>query len=223
MHEVTQISYGYGVVNIIMNSESTTEIPAPDIRFGDYKEAVKSCFTEKELKEIEAGGTAELTFDFVMMDEPSDISEAAVFDEAIQEAVNKNGILEKGVYFEAQGSKTVGDAETEELSFFYRDVEFQIDIPLYLVRDERDYYTMIDIMGECQLEKDIDKDADTITIATNDLGTTLVLYKDVDTLSDDGNSVRLNGNYIILAGIAALVLAWFSVDRLHRKERNKDQ
>lgn len=223
MHEATQISYGYGVVNIIMNSESATEIPAPDIRFGDYKEAVKSCFTDKELREIEAGGTAELTFDFVMIDEPSDASEVAIFDEAIQAAVRKNGILEKGVYFEAQGSKTIGDGEVEELSYFFRDVEFQIDIPLYLVRDERDYYTMIDIMGECQLEKDIDKDADTITIATNDLGTTLILYKDTDSLAGDDSSVRLNGNYIILAGIVALVLAWFSVDRLHRKERTKDQ
>ena len=56
MHEATQISYGFGVVNIIMNSESTTEIPAPDIRFGDYKETLKSCFTQKELQEIEAEG-----------------------------------------------------------------------------------------------------------------------------------------------------------------------
>ena len=221
MHEATQISYGYGVVNIVMNSESLTEIPAPDIRFGDYKEAVKSCFTDKELAEIEAGGTAELTFDFVMMDEPSDTSQVAAFDKAIQDATRKNGILEKGVYFEAQGTKTIGDGEPEELSYFYQDVEFQRDIPLYLVRDERDYYTMIDLMGECQLEKDIDKDADTITIATNDLGTTLILYKDTDSLTENDNSVRLNGNYIILAGIVALVLAWFSVDRLHRKERNK--
>ena len=223
MHEATQISYGYGVVNIIMNSESTTEIPAPDIRFGDYKETLKSCFTQKELKEIEDGGTAELTFNFVMMDELEDRQESDTFDAALQKAQKKSGTLEKGVYFEVEGTKTIGEGETTELTYFYSDMEFQMDVPLYLVKEGREYYAMTDVMGECHLTADADKDADTFTISTHDLGTTLILYQDMDPNAGDSGAIHFNGNYVILAGLLALAIAWFSVDRLHRKERAEEK
>ena len=218
MHEATQITYGQGIVNIIMNSESLTEVAPPDIRFGDYKDTLKTCFTQKELQEIGAGGTAELRFDYVMTDELSDQQENVIFDKAIAQASRKVGNLEKGVYFEVTATKTIGDEEPEPMDAFYQDMELQIQVPLFLVREDRSYYAMTDVMGTCDLEEDVDEAADTLTISTDDIGTTLILYRDNDPNADTGNSIRLNGSYLILAGLVALAIAWFSVDRMNKKQ-----
>lgn len=220
MHEATQITYGYGVVNIIMDSESATEIAAPDIRFGDYKDTLKSCFTQKELDEIKDGGTAELAFSFVMEDELANQAQAAAFEDAIKREEKKTGRLEKGVYFEVSATKTVGDGEAEELGMFYENIELQFDVPLYLVGEDRFYYIMTDDMGVCNLEPDIDEVADTLTVSTDDLGTSLILYQDRGP-STEGDGLKLNGDYIIIAGIVTLIIAWFSVDRMHKRDAGR--
>ena len=75
MYETTQVTYGDGTITVTMSSESDNGVNAPDIRFGDFNQAARCCFTEKELLEISEGESAALNFDFQMADEPSDEQE----------------------------------------------------------------------------------------------------------------------------------------------------
>ena len=73
-------------------------------------------------------------------------------------------------------------------------------------------------MGVCNLEKDIDIDADTLTVSTHDIGTTLLLYQAKnESLVQTKEKLQIKSQHLFAAGIIVLVLAWFLIDRRHRK------
>ncbi|RKM61193.1 hypothetical protein D6855_04670 [Butyrivibrio sp. CB08] len=220
MYETTQVTYGEGTITVTMSSESNTEVAAPDIRFGSYESAVRACFTAKELEEISSGQDAEVSFSFVMSDEIANESELAFFDQAIEEKSKEYGALHNGVFFDVNAEKYVGAEEPEELESFSEDVEMQYDIPLYLVAPEREYYLMTDVMGVCDFAQDTDVGADTLTVSTHSIGTTLLLYQTKsESLVPTEKKVQIKSQHLFLGGIVLLVLVWFLVDRRYKKNR----
>jgi hypothetical protein len=218
MHETTQITYGDGTITVIMNSESLTEVAAPDIRFGSYNKALKACFTAKELEEISAGADAEVTFDFVMRDTLEDKSEEKSFDKAIATEEKNHGVLHKGVFYDVEAAKSIDGEEPIELNGFYEEVEVQFEIPLYLVAEDRYYYIMTDEMGVCSLEADVDEEADTLSVSTDGIGTTLMLYQtEEESLIDNDHSLHIQSHYLIIGGIVLLAVAWLVIDRYNKK------
>ncbi len=218
MYETTQVTYGEGTITVTMSSESTTEVAAPDIRFGSYENAVRACFTEKELEAISGGENAEVSFSFLMSDEIMDTGKLPLFEEAIEKESKELGALHQGVFFDVDASKTVGFEEPEALGGFYEDVEMQYDIPLFLVTGDREYFIITEEMGVCNLEKDTDIDADTLTVSTHDIGTSLLLYQTQnESLVPTKEKVQIKSQHLFAAGIIVLVLAWILIDRRHRK------
>ena len=221
MYETTQVTYGEGTITVTMSSESTTEVAAPDIRFGSYESAVRACFTAKELEEISSGQDAEVSFSLVMSDEISDDSELAFFDQAIAEKSQEYGALHNGVFFDVNAEKIVAGENPEELGGFSEDVEMQYDIPLYLVAPDREYFLMTDVMGVCDFAQDTDVGADTLTVSTHSIGTTLLLYQmQSESLVPTEKKVQIKSQHLFLGGIVLLILVWFWVD--HRYKKNKD-
>ncbi len=218
MHETTQIDYGEGTITVTMSSESLTEVSAPDVRFGNYNKAVTACFTQKELEEISGGTDAEVNFEFVMRDELSDNSLEKVFDKAIARAVKTNGILHKGVFFDVTADKSIGGDAKQELDKFYDSVEVQFGIPLYLVAEDRFYYVMINEVGACELESDIDEEADTLSVSTDGIGTTVMLYQsEEESLVDKDRTLHIRSHHLIIGGIILLAIAWIFIDRSNKK------
>ena len=218
MHETTQITYGEGTITITMSSESLTEVSAPDVRFGDYNSAVKAFFTTKELAEIESGTDARVEFTFVMRDELSDHSQQKIFDKAIARAAKTSGTLHEGVYFDVEADKSIGGDQTVELDKLYESVEVQFGIPLYLVAEDRYYYIMTNEAGSCELEPDIDEDADTLSVSTQGIGTTVMLYQsETESLSRKDRVLHIQSHHLIIGGIILLALAWVFIDRNYRK------
>ena len=219
MHQVTHISYGEGTVNIVLDSSSQTEVVAPDIRFGDYTGVVTSCFTQKELDRISQGEPASLTFYFVV----SDQAENELLEEQYTKAIETNeeflGNLTEGIYVDVKASKAVSDDADTSVVNLTSDVDVQMDLPLYLVREGRSYFFLSNSMGECELYKDASPDADVITINTDTLCSGVVLYQDIDeSLIEDGKEpFRLKSQHLFLAGIVALVALWSLVEHVHRK------
>ena len=221
MYETTQVTYGEGTITVTMSSESTTEVAAPDIRFGSYENAVRACFTEKELEAISGGENAEVSFSFLMSDEIKDTSKLPLFEEAIEKESKELGTLHQGVFFDVDASKAVGFEEPEALGSFYEDVEMQYDIPLFLVTGDREYFILTEEMGVCNLEQDTDIDADTLTVSTRDIGTSLLLYQTQnESLVPTKEKLQIKSQHLFAAGIIVLVLAWILIDRRHRKVRN---
>ena len=218
MYETTQVTYGEGTITVTMSSESTTEVAAPDIRFGSYENAVRACFTEKELEAISSGENAEVSFSFLMSDEIKDTGKLPLFEEAIEKESKELGTLHQGVFFDVDASKVVGFEEPEALGSFYEDVEMQYDIPLFLVTGDREYFILTEEMGVCNLEQDTDIDADTLTVSTHDIGTTLLLYQTQnESLVPTKEKLQIKSQHLFAAGIIVLVLAWILIDRRHRK------
>ena len=221
MYETTQVTYGEGTITVTMSSESTTEVAAPDIRFGSYENAVRACFTEKELEAISSGENAEVSFSFLMSDEIKDTGKLPLFEEAIEKESKELGTLHQGVFFDVDASKVVGFEEPEALGSFYEDVEMQYDIPLFLVTGDREYFILTEEMGVCNLEQDTDIDADTLTVSTHDIGTTLLLYQTQnESLVPTKEKLQIKSQHLFAAGIIVLVLAWILIDRRHRKVRD---
>ncbi len=220
MHETTQITYGEGTITVTMSSESLTEVAATDVRFGSYNDALKACFTAKELEEISAGADAEVNFDFYIRDELSDAGEEVLFDKALQKYEKQTGPLHKGVFYDVEASKSVGGDSPEELLAFTSNVEMQYEIPLYLVAEDRYYYVMTSTMGTCELTPDVDEEADTLSVSTHSIGTTVLLYQnEVERISDSHQTFHIQTHYLLIAGIVFLVAAWFVIDRRNRKGR----
>ncbi len=219
MYETTQVTYGDGTITVTMRSDSANEVSAPDIRFGDYNEAAKSCFTEKELEEISQGEDAALNFDFIMADAPKDEEEHQLFLDSIPSPGKGQNEYFEGVYFDVEATKTVGDQETELFTTFSEDVEMQFEIPLYLMTDNREHYLMTNVMGVCELLEDQDQDADTLTIDTHNIGTMLILCQE---LPEGGlmqeKEFHLGSKHLIAAGIIVLVAIWFVIDRIHKTQ-----
>lgn len=221
MYETTQVTYGEGTITVTMSSESTTEVAAPDIRFGSYENAVQACFTEKELEAISSGENAEVSFSFLMSDEIPDAGKLPLFEKTIEKESAELGALHQGVFFDVNASKTVGFEEQEALGGFYEDVEMQYDVPLFLVTGDREYFIITEEMGVCNLEKDTDIDADTLTVNTRDIGTTLLLYQTRnESLVPAKEKLHISSQHLFVAGIVVLVVAWLLIDRRHRKIRD---
>ncbi len=220
MHETTQVSYGDGTIMVIMSSESESEVAAPTIRFGDYNVAAQSCFTEKELSQIYSGEQAEVNIDFLMSDDAKSQEEHEQFFSNIPATSKGQEPYHEGVYIRIDANKEVGDEEAVSFDTFSEDVEMQLDIPLYMISENRSYYCMTNVMGVCDLLEDVDEDADTFTIRTHSLGSMLLLYRDnvADNVSDK-QIFRISSKHLFFACIIILVIIWCVIDRLHRKDR----
>lgn len=221
MYETTQVTYGEGTITVTMSSESVTEVAAPDIRFGNYENAVRACFTAKELESISGGENAEVSFSFLMSDEIRDPEKLPLFEETIEKESAEIGVLHQGVFFDVNASKTVGFEEPEVLGGFYEDVEMQYDVPLFLVTGDREYFIITEEMGVCNLERDTDIDADTLTVSTHDIGTTLLLYQAKnESLVQTKEQLHIKSQHLFAAGIVVLIIAWLLIDRRYRKIRD---
>ena len=218
MQETTQLTYGTGTVTIMESSQSKIEVAAPEIRFGDYYKAVEACFTARELEEISEGSNAALEFRYSMTDELDDEDEVQRFEEGIEKAEMLTGSLNSGVYFEVEAEKSVSGGEKSEIDTLYDEVEFQYEIPRYLVAEKRAYYAMTNVMGVCELEKDVDEEADTLSISTRDIGTTLILYQDgKENVSREHSRFAIKTQYLFLLAIVALALVWWALERHNRR------
>ena len=220
MNESTQTSYGAGTITVHMNSSSATEIAAPDIRFGDYNAALTSCFSRKELETIDGGANAEVNIDFLMKEEIDNEGEEKQFLRAIEKAEKTYGTLHEAVYLETQATKSVDGYEYTDLEYLSEDVELQIDIPLYLAAEGRHYYVMTNDMGVCLMEEDVDADADTLSISTHSLSTSLLLYQDArEALRINRSSFRIKTEYFFIFAILVLLIIWRVVERSHKKDK----
>ncbi len=218
MQETTQLTYGTGTVTIMESSQSEIEVTAPDIRFGDYYKAVEACFTARELEEISEGSSAALEFRYSMTDKLDDEDEVQRFEEGIEKAEMLTGSLNSGVYFEVEAEKSVSGGEKSEIDTLYDEVEFQYEIPRYLVAEKRVYYAMTNVMGVCELEKDVDEEADTLSISTRDIGTTLILYQDgKENGTREHSGFEIKTQYLFLLAIVALALVWWALERRNRR------
>lgn len=214
MYETTQVPYGDGTINVIMITESTTEVTPPTIRFGRYNKAAEACFTEKELEEIEDGESAEVRFYYVMSDEADSPETEKQFDDAISLAQEDNGSLHKGVYFYVGATKMIGDEDPIEFDSFYDEVEVQLDIPLYLSAEGREYFLMVNNMGVCELEKDIDHDAVTLSVGTKSIGKSLLLYQEPgEGFTKSEGLFQIKSQYLIVGGIILLAALWFFMEK----------
>ncbi|WP_026655370.1 hypothetical protein [Butyrivibrio sp. AE3003] len=222
MHETTQISYELGTVNIILNSESRIGQDAPNFRFTDYDQVLYSCFTPKELEQIAEGGSAELIFNLIMKDPlSSNLTDSPLSDFAELPGKIFEGLTE-GVYMNLDVYKTFGNMEQSELEMFYENIDFQLDIPLSLIKENREYFIYSDFMGSTELFEDIDKEIETISINTNAIGTSLLLYREMPIIANAkvnyDNSYVQQPQYLCVIGIIALILLWKRIDFLHKKE-----
>ena len=218
MQETTQLTYGTGTVTIMESSQSKIEVAAPEIRFGDYYKAVEACFTARELEEISEGSNAALEFRYSMTDKLDDEEEIQRFEEGIEKAEMLTGSLNSGVYFEVEAEKSVSGGEKSEIDTLYDEVEFQYEIPRYLVAEKRAYYAMSNVMGVCELEKDVDEEADTLSISTRDIGTTLILYQDgKENGTREHSRFAIKTQYLFLLAIVALGLVWWALERRNKR------
>ena len=220
MHETTQITYGLGAVNIILNSESQIVQDDPTFRFTDYDQLLCSCFTPKELEQIAQGDFAELTFNLILKDPLSSDLVGSPLSELEKIPGRIFGEYNEGVYISLDAYKSLGNKEQSELEMFYEKIDLQLDIPVSLVKDNREYYLYTDIMGSTELFEDIDKEVETLSVNTSAMGTSLLLYRDMPHISNAKASYGHvdQPQYLCVIGIIALILLWKKIDLLHKKE-----
>ncbi len=221
MHQVTNISYGEGSVNIVLDSSSQMEVTAPEFRFGDYSSVVTSCFTQKELERISEGENALLTFYFVVSDEVDDEQLLAQYSEAIEKNEEQIGRLTEGIYLDVKASKTISDDKENSLVTLSSAVDVQMDIPLYLIGEGRSYFFLSSNMGNCELIEDVSPDADVLTISTDIMCPGVVLYQDIgeSLVERDDKVFSIKTTHLAIIGIAALVILWAVLDRLHKNSK----
>jgi hypothetical protein len=220
MHETTNISYGSGLVEVVLDSSSLSEVKAPDFRFGDYSKLVTSCFTQKELEKISEGESARLTFSFVMSDEATDEITASQFQIAKKENESNYGLLNEGIYIDINATKSLGSETSFELETSMDDVELQMYLPLYLVAENRNYYYLSNYQGNCELMSDASPEAEVVTIHTHTFNPGLVLYQDVDAeeIFREQNSFHIKSQHLFIGGIIILLFLLFAIDRIHKKK-----
>lgn len=223
MHQVTNISYGEGSVNIVLDSSSQMEVIAPEFRFGDYSSVVTSCFTQKELERISEGENALLTFYFVVSDEVEDEQLLAQYGKAIEESEEQIGRLTEGIYLDVSASKAISDDKESSLVTLFSDVDVQMDIPLYLIGEGRSYFFMSSNMGNCELIEDTSPDADVLTISTDIMCPGVILYQDIgDSLIErDDKTFKIKTTHLAIIGIAVLVILWVVLDKMHKNGRRE--
>lgn len=217
--ETTHFSYKEGTVNISLSSESLTEVAAPSVRYEDPSLLVEACFTPKELETISSGEVADVSLFFTISDDIDNDSVKNQLTFARESEEVSLGKLTEGVFLDMSSYKSVGDGAGESLTSLSEDTLITIDIPLYLIAEDRSYWVLMDHMGECILMPDMDSEPNSITIATRSFGTGVILYQDpLDSLSQQhDNSFHISSKYFIMAGIVFLAVLWVIVDRLHKK------
>lgn len=217
MHESTNISYGSGNVTIIANSDSLTEVTAPIIRAGDYNELVTSCLTKKEMNAVFEGASAEIVFNYVMLDEAPSES----IKEQFYEVINGDRALSsynEGFYMDVSAQKSIGSEPEIDIYTLSNEVELQIEIPLFLRKDGRRYICIANNMGVCKVLDDIDVDADTFSISSDCTGNYMLLYKDSSFASVERQFFHKPGQYLFIIGIIALLGLWFVLDKIHSQK-----
>ena len=219
MREVTHISYGHGRVDIVLDSDSQTSVAAPGFRFGDYATLVTSCFSQKELQTIGEGELAQITFYFVVSDEIDEQELFAQYGDAILVNEGKVGDLHEGIQIDISASKSIADSEPEEFSVISKDVELQMDIPLFLVKEDRYYFFLNDKSGNYAFLEDSTPEADVLTVKTHVFTPGVLLYKDsIESLMPrEDTSFKIEMRYVLFAGVVLLAGLWIFIDRLHRK------
>ena len=220
MHETTRLSFEEGTVNITLNSESLYEIAPPAYRPADYDNLVEACFTKKELEAISGGQTADLSLNLAISEDISDEFLKQQLDAAIQKEEASLGKLSEGMYIEFSAEKTAPGSPSESLSTLSDDVFIEIDVPLYLISEERSYWIMVSNMGEYVLLPDLDPEPDSITISTHNLGTGIILYQDpLDSLADNSETgSHPNIRHFLFAGIILLLALWIFLTHLHKND-----
>ena len=220
MHEATQVSYGLGTVNITLNSESRTEQDAPGFRFADYDQVLCSCFTPKELEQIAEGDQAELIFNLVMNDssKSEDAGNPLYSLTRLQDRIVRN--LNEGVYISLDAYKSLGNKEQSQLEMFYEKLDLQLDIPEYLLSEGREFFLYSDYMGSTEVFEDTDEEAETLSVNTNVIGTSMLAYRDFSFVSNAKASYPQGhqSQYLCVIGIIALLLLWKRIDFLNKKE-----
>ena len=221
MRESTQITYGEGIVNVELSSESLSEIPAPTFRFGNYEQVLDSCFTQKELGEIYEGDHANLTFSFVMSDEPNQTDEYETLSKAAVSSSRGIGKFSEGVVIKMNAAKSVGGGDEVRLDSLSGDVELQVEIPMYLIKQDRNYYFITDSLGACKLYMDLDADDSTLTVNTSSIGTSMILYRDIpqELVRTDGSHFKISPSYVFLLIIAMLLIFWHYVTGIHKNKK----
>ncbi len=224
MRDTTQITYGDGIVSVELISESRSDIPAPTIRFGDYEQLLESCFTKKELDEILEGEHANLTFSFVMSDEPKEIAEYDTLSSAVSRASKNFGELSEGIALEANAVKRVDAGEELTIDNLAGNVELQIEIPLFLIRENREYYLMTDSLGACTLYEDYDTEADTLSVNTDTVGTSMLLYRDTypDVPVTETATFGVKPQFVFGGIVIILLVLWHYVTGA-RRQKLKEQ
>lgn len=218
MHQVTYISYGEGTVDIVLDSSSLNEVSAPEFRFGDYSKVVTSCFTQKELDRISKGENAEIIFSFVVSDEAEDELLQGEYSSAIEENEVVLGNLNEGIYVDIDAVKSLKDGKDIPLSDISSDIDIQVDIPLYLINEDRSYYYLTNKMGKYELFEDSTPDADVLTVNMDTISSGLILYQDrIESLIDHSKkSTTISLQHVLIAGIFCLIGLWFLVDHFHK-------
>ncbi|MCR5558667.1 MAG: hypothetical protein K6F75_14040 [Butyrivibrio sp.] len=219
MHEVTHISYGDGGVDVVLDSSSQTSVAAPNFRFGDYAALVSSCFTPKELDRISEGNTAEITFYFVVTDEIEDELLQEQYQGAISENESELGNLSEGILIDLSATKVIGADEPSNLVSCANDVELQMDIPLFLVKEDRSYYILADNRGEMNLLPNATPEADVVTVNTHNFCPGLLLYQDANDslIQKEDNRLMFDMHNVCFVGIVLLVILWIFIDHHHKK------
>ncbi len=219
MHEVTHISYGDGGVDVVLDSSSQTSVAAPNFRFGDYAALVSSCFTQKELDRISEGNRAEITFYFVVTDEIEDELLQSQYMDAIAANEETVGNLNEGILIDISAQKAISDDEPSDLVSCSDDVELQMDIPLFLVKEDRSYYVLADNRGEFILLSDATPDADVFTVKTHSFVPGILLYQDPkeSLIEHKDNTLKLDMKQVLFGGIVLLIILWVFIDYLHKK------
>ncbi len=214
MNEATQITYGEGTINIIVESDSTFEVAAPEVRLSNYNGSVTAFFNQKELMEIGAGASATVDLKVTMEDGISP-SQARELDNAIKEAEVQVGKLNRSVCYYVEATKTVGDAESESMDTFYESTEVQIGIPLYVMKDDREFFLMNDMLGACELKSDADHDADMLVVDMSRAGTYQLLYRDMGKglISGGFSRFHIRSEILFVGGIVLLLILWKLIDR----------
>ena len=219
MHEVTHISYGDGRVDVELDSSSQTQVSAPNFRFGDYKAVVSSCFTQRELDKISEGNNAGITFYFAVTDE----IEESILNEQFQNAIEKNeevyGNLNEGIYIDVSAMKVIANEEETALLSCLEDVELQMDIPMFLVKEDRTYFFLMDEMGDYELLEDASPDADVLTVKTHTFTSGVLLYQDPSEslIQKDNKGFRIEVRHLLFLGIIVLIIPWLFIDHHHKK------
>ena len=219
MHEVTHISYGHGRVDIVMDSDSQTSVAAPGFRFGDYAALVNSCFSERELDRIGEGELAQITFYFVVSDEIDETEFAQLYGDAKAENEKTYGTLHNGLLVDLTASKAISNDSPVLFTTTEEDVELQMDIPLFLVKDQRYYYFLTDESGDYTFMDDASPDADVLTVKTHLFTPGILLYQDPgeSLVPRTDNSFKLEMRHLLFAGVVVLVFFWFFIDHFHKK------